>query len=47
MGRDDLLFFKVDTFGVQENQRRAAAAEIAGIDSNRLLNTNVDACLSG
>jgi hypothetical protein len=42
MGRDDLLFFKADSFSVQERQRRAAEAEIADIDGNRLLNTNVD-----
>jgi len=42
MGRDDLLFFKVEAFGVQEQQRRAVDAEIAGMDGNRLLNTNVD-----
>jgi len=42
MGRDVLLFFKADAFSVQERQRRAVETEIAGMDGNRLLNTNVD-----
>jgi hypothetical protein len=42
MGRDDLLFFKADASAVQEHQRKVAETEIAGMDGNRLLNTNVD-----
>jgi hypothetical protein len=42
MGRDDLLFLKTSTFAVQDHQRNALEAEIAQIDGNRLLNTNVD-----
>jgi hypothetical protein len=42
MARDDLLFFKVDSFAIQEHQRKAVESEIAGMDGNRLLNTNVD-----
>lgn len=42
MARDDLLFYKADSFAVQEYQRNAIATEIAGMDGNRLLNTNVD-----
>lgn len=42
----ELLFSQVDSFSVQEHQRKAAEAEIAGIDENRLLNTNVDNLLA-
>jgi hypothetical protein len=42
MARDELLFCKGDAFSVQEHQGRAMGAEIAGMDGNRLLNTNVD-----
>ncbi len=42
MGRDDLLFFDEDSFAVQQHQRAAVDSEIAGMDGNRLLNTNVD-----
>jgi hypothetical protein len=42
MGPDDLLFFNADAFAVQEHRRKAVEAEIAGMDGNRLLNTNVD-----
>lgn len=46
MGRDDILFFKADSFAVQEHQRKAAEIEIAGMDGNRLLNTNVEDLVS-
>ncbi len=42
MSRDDYLFCKLDAFGVQEHQRAEAKKEIAAIDSDRLLNSNVD-----
>ena len=42
MARDDLLFFNADAFAVQQHQRQAVEAEIANLDGNRLLNTNVD-----
>jgi hypothetical protein len=42
MRRDDLLFYKFDAISLQEHRRNAAEAEIAGIDGNQLLNTNVD-----
>jgi hypothetical protein len=42
MGRDDLLFFNADSFAVQELQRKTMESEIATMDGNRLLNTNVD-----
>jgi hypothetical protein len=42
MKRDDLLFFRVDANSVQEHQKREMASEIAALESNRLLNTNVD-----
>jgi hypothetical protein len=42
MASDDLLFFKVESFTVLEHQRKEAEAEIAGMDGDRLLNTNVD-----
>jgi hypothetical protein len=42
MARDDILFFRVDAFAVQDRQRKAVETEIANFDGNRLLNTNVD-----
>jgi hypothetical protein len=41
-GHDDSLFRGDDAFSVQEYGRKAVEDEIAGIDGNRLLNTNVD-----
>jgi hypothetical protein len=41
MARDDLLFFKADSFSVQDHQRKQMEDEIASMDGNRLLNTNV------
>jgi hypothetical protein len=38
----DLLFVEADSFSVQDHQRKAVEAEIADMDGNRLLNTNVD-----
>lgn len=46
MGRDDHLFFQADSFAVQEHQRKEMDAVIAGMDGNRLLNTNVDDLVS-
>ena len=46
MGRDDYLFFQADSSGVQEHQRKEMEAGIAGMDGNRLLNTNVDDLIS-
>jgi len=42
MAQEDFLFSTEEAFAVQEHQRRAAEAEIADMDGNRLLNTNVD-----
>jgi hypothetical protein len=42
MRRDDYLFRSLDAFSVQRNQQAQMQAEIAGMDGNRLLNTNVD-----
>lgn len=42
MGRDDLLFRKIDSFSLQQHQQKEAETEIAKIDGDRLLNTNVD-----
>ena len=42
MERDELLFCTADPFSVREHRRKEAEAEIASIDANRLLNTNVD-----
>jgi hypothetical protein len=42
MGHSDLLFFDEDSFAVQQHQRAACETEIASMDGNRLLNTNVD-----
>ena len=41
MVHSDLLFSDEDSFAVQQHQKAAVEAEIAGIDGNRLLNTNV------
>jgi hypothetical protein len=38
----DLLFVEADSFSVQDHQRKSVEAEIANMDGNRLLNTNVD-----
>ncbi len=46
MERSELLFFKADSFGVQELQRKKAQEEIARFDGNRLLNTNVEDLVS-
>jgi hypothetical protein len=46
LGRDDLLFSKVDSFSVQDHRRKLAESEIAGIDGDQLLNTNVDDLVS-
>ena len=42
MARRDYLLIETDSFSVQENQRRVMQAEIASMDGNRLLNTNID-----
>jgi hypothetical protein len=42
MGRDDLLFCKVSSFAVQDLQKKELVAEVAGMEANRLLNTNMD-----
>src|ERR1035437_907006 len=42
MAHSDLLFSDQDSFAVQQHQRAALESEIAGIDGNRLLNTNVE-----
>jgi hypothetical protein len=42
----DLLFSDEDSFAVQQHQRAALESEIAGIDENRLLNTNVEDLLT-
>jgi hypothetical protein len=42
MERRDYLFMETDSHSVQEGQRRGMQAEIASMDGNRLLNTNVD-----
>jgi hypothetical protein len=39
---NDYLFRGVDSFSVQQQQTERMKSEIAGIDANRLLNTNVD-----
>jgi hypothetical protein len=44
--RNDHLFFQADSFAVQEHQRKEMEAGIAGLDGNRLLNTNVDDLVS-
>lgn len=41
MGRDDHRFSQADSISVQEHQRKEMEAKIAGIDGNRVLNTNV------
>lgn len=46
MGRDDHLFFQAASFAVQEHQRKEMKPAIAGMDGNRLLNTNVDDLVS-
>ena len=42
MARRDYLFMETDSHSVQEGQRRGMQAEIASMDGNRLLNTNMD-----
>jgi hypothetical protein len=42
MARGDYLFVESDSFTVQDHQRRAMQAEVASMDGNRLLNTNID-----
>ena len=42
MRSNDYLFRGVDSFSVQQQQTERMKSEIAGIDANRLLNTNVD-----
>jgi hypothetical protein len=42
MPHSDLFFSHEDSFAVQQHQKAAVEAEIAGIDGNRLLNTNVE-----
>ena len=39
---DEVLFHGVDCFSVITHQRQQMLAEIAGVDANRLLNTNPD-----
>jgi hypothetical protein len=41
-GPDDLLFYKADVHAVETHQRHAVETEIAEMDGNRLLNTNID-----
>ena len=42
MRSNDYLFRRVDSFSVQRQQTERMQGEIAGMDANRLLNTNVD-----
>ena len=42
MRSNDYLFRGVDSFSVQRQQTESMKSEIAGMDANRLLNTNVD-----
>ena len=42
MSSDELLFSSRDSFSAQESQRQGLRSEVAAIDSNRFLNTNVD-----
>jgi hypothetical protein len=42
MGQEEYLFHAADAFSVIQNQRQQLKAEIAHMDGNRLLNTNVD-----
>lgn len=42
MARSDLFFSDEDAFAVQQHQRAAVDSEIAAIEGNRLLNTNVE-----
>lgn len=46
MRNRDYLFSQIDTFSVQQNRRQQMLAEVAGLDPNRLLNTNVDDLVS-
>lgn len=46
MARDDYLFAQADSIAVQEHQRQQLESEIAKLESNRLLNTNVDDLVS-
>jgi hypothetical protein len=46
MARDHYLFVQADSFAVQEHQRQQVDSEIASIEPNRLLNTNVDDLVS-
>jgi hypothetical protein len=42
MVRGNYLFCSADSFAVEEHQRKSMLAEIASMDGDRLLNTNVD-----
>lgn len=42
MARGDYLFMQVDSFSVQEHRCLGMQSEVASMDGNRLLNTNVD-----
>jgi hypothetical protein len=42
MRSNDYLFRGVDSFAVQRQQAERMQSEIAGMDANRLLNTNAD-----
>jgi hypothetical protein len=42
MPHSDLFFSDEDSFAVQQHLKAAIESEIAGIDGNRLLNTNVE-----
>jgi hypothetical protein len=42
MRSNDYLFRGVDSFSMQRQQTESMKSEIAGMDANRLLNTNVD-----
>ena len=42
MRGNDYLFRGVDSFSVQRQQTERMQSEVAGMDANRLLNTNVD-----
>jgi hypothetical protein len=46
MTRDDYLFAHQDSHSVQEHQRQQFQGEVAQIDSNRLLNSNIDDLVS-
>jgi hypothetical protein len=42
MRSNDYLFWGVDSFSLQRQQTERIKSEVAGMDANRLLNTNVD-----